>query len=717
MPTLLLALQVLALPADGPVLSHAAEPLRDAIAAVCGPNLQQSPDDLLRREAQLSREHPTDAASLRALACLRGVLAGEGLTGKEGYLMPAGESWRSGSLAANAKLLEQNPGDSEALRLLAAILLDDPLAEEARRWAPTLVDGVLAGAADPAVLRACAVLHLGLREYAEARRCAERGLREGTDSTTNFLVVARERFAAHDTTLGVWAFRQAVAAARDPRAVAEITWHVTWFLSPSERATWDTLPAPTRPAWLMDRLVARDIRDGRARDARLAEHFARLEHVMGRFAMQVTPMMRKRILSGMSVSDKVAFQPMPDVDVTTDDFGSGLNYREYRRWQVDFDDRGVVWMRFGKPDEMTVYMVPYAGDYRVFEAWKYRIDDETIILTFESEEGDGTGEATRLVTGRYGEYYCGFDIYRCTLANRAQSAARFNAISRAAGEGFRMGITPAQIGTLREADVEQIVEATTKDDNSVRASRHITTNAQYLRLWEPTTGRAIALMPYAVRTQDLERMRVEGQPAVIFQLSARSWDPVREVWHDTTVVRRLRVPERAGNDARLTGLLTVPRSDDVSAWSVIVAQDTTARGRAFGDAIRPLGSGAIVHSDLVLGAARQGQSWQSGTGPVVLAPLGTFSRAEPVELYYQVRSAEARPGARTSVALYRIQNGERSSEPALELTFGTALDAGITEVRRSLDVSRLDEGTYFIDVRVVSAGMSSVQGSRLELRR
>jgi hypothetical protein len=32
-------------------------------------------------------------------------------------------------------------------------------------------------------------------------------------------------------------------------------------------------------------------------------------------------------------------------------------------------------------------------------------------------------------------------------------------------------------------------------------------------------------------------------------------------------------------------------------------------------------------------------------------------------------------------------------------------------------VSRLDEGTYFIDVRVVSAGMSSVQGSRLELRR
>lgn len=717
MPALLLALQVLALPADGPALSHAAEPLRDAIAAVCGPNLQQSPDDLLRREAQLARERPTDPASLRALACLRGVLAGEGLTGKEGYLMPAGESWRSGALAANAKLLEQNPGDSEALRLLAAILLDEPLAEEARRWGPTLVNGVLAGAADPAVLRACAVLHLGLREYAEARRCAERGLRQGTDSTTNFLVVARERFAAHDTTLGVWAFRQAVTAARDPRSVAEITWHVTWFLSPSERTTWDTLSAPGRPAWLMDRLVARDIRDGRPRDARLAEHFARLEHVMDRFAMQVTPMMRKRILSGMSVSDKVGLQPMPDVDVTTDDFGSGLNYREYRRWQVDFDDRGVVWMRFGKPDEMTVYMVPYAGDFRVFEAWKYVVDGETIVLTFESEEGDGSGEATRFVTGRYGEYYCGFDIYRCTLANRAVSAGRFNALAGRRSDAGRVGIAPAQIGTLREADIEQIVEATTKDDNSVRASRHITTNAQYLRLWEPTTGRAIALLPYAVRTQDLETIRAEGQPAVVFQLAARSWDPVREAWHDTTVVRRLRVPERAGGEARLTGVMAVPRSDGVSTWSVIVSQDTTARGRAFGDAMRPLGNGAIVLSDLVLGAARQGQSWQSGTGPVVLAPLGTFARREPVELYYQVRSAAAQPAARTSVALYRIRNGERGAEPALELTFGTALERGITEVRRSLDVSRLDEGTYFIDVQVRAAGRSAVQGSRLELMR
>lgn len=717
MPTLLLALQVLALPADGPVLSHAAEPLREAIVAVCGPNLQQSRADLVRREAQLARERPTDAASLRALACLRGALAGEGLTGKEGYLMPAGESWRSGALAANAKLLEQNPGDSEALRLLAAILLDEPLAEEARRWGPTLVNGVLAGAADPAVLRACAVLHLGLREYAQARRCAERGLREGTDSTTNFLVVARERFAAHDTTLGVWAFRQAVTAARDARAVAEITWHVTWFLSPTERATWDTLVAPSRPSWLMDRLVARDIRDGRIRDARLAEHFARLEHVMQRFAMQVTPMMRKRILSGMSVSDKVGLQPMPDVDVSTDEFGSGLNYREYRRWQVDFDDRGVVWMRFGKPDEMTVYMVPYGGDFRVFEAWKYRIDDESIVLTFESEEGDGSGEATRFVTGRYGEHYCGFDIYRCTLANRAQSAAAFNRISRAAGEGFRMGITPAQIGTLREADQEQIVEATTKDDNSVRAEKHLATTAQYLRLWHPATGRPMALMPYAVRTEDLEPIRVDGQPAVVFQVAARSWDPTREAWQDTTVVRRLRVPDRTGGDARLTGLLEVPRTDGVSAWSLVTSQDSSGRGRAFGDGLSSLGDGPIVVSDLILGAARQGLTWQTASGAVVLAPLGTFARREQVELYYQVRSAAAQPGARTTVALYRIRNGERSAAPALELTFGTALERGITEVRRSLDVSRLSEGTYFIDVRVMAGGASAVQGSRLELRR
>ena len=717
MPAILLALQVLALPSEGPVLSHAAEPLREAIVAVCGPNMRLSRSELLAREAQLSWNRPTGSDSLRGLACLRGALAGEGLPGKEGYLMSAGESWRSGALAANAKLLEQNPGDLEALQLLSAILLDEPLALEARTWAPALVNGIAAGASDPAVLRACVALLIGQREYGEARRCAERGLREGVDSTTHFLVVARERFAAHDTTLGAWAFDRAVRAAHEQRSVDEVTWHVTWFLSPSERATWDSLTAPARGPWLRDRLVARDIRDGRERDARLAEHFARLEHVMDRFAMQVTPLMRKRVLSGMAVAETQT-QPGPVVEPTTAEFGTTLNHREYRRWQVDFDDRGVVWMRFGQPDDVVNFRAIGAGDYRVFESWKYRIDDETIVLTFEGEEGDGSGEATRLVTGNYGEFYCGFDIYRCTLANRAISAGFFNRAKRSpAAADSPVGIRQSQVATLREDDYEQIVEATTKDDNSVRAEKHLATTAQYLRLWNPTTGRPIALMPYAVRTEDLETIRADGQPAVVFQVAARSWDPAHENWHDTTVVRRLRVPDRVGGDARLTGLLEVPRTDGVSAWSLVASQDTSRRGRAFGDALPSLGNGAIVVSDLVLGSPRQGLAWQSATGPVVLAPLGTFARNEPVELYYQVRSASGQPGARTTVALYRIRNGERGAEPALELTFGTALENGITEVRRSLDVSRLDAGTYFIDVRVAAGGVTAVQGSRLELKR
>ncbi len=716
MPAFLLALQVLALPADGPVLSLAAEPLRDAIVSVCGPNLRVGREELLDREAKLSWSRPTGSDSLRGLACIRGMLAGEGLPGREGFLMPPGESWRSGALAANARLLEQNPGDLEALRLLSAILLDEPLAEDARTWAPALINGIAAGVSDRAVLRACVVLFIGQREYGEARRCAERGLREGVDSTTHFLVVARERFAAHDTTLGAWAFDQAVRAAHHTRSVDEVTWHVAWFLSPTERATWDTLPTAVRTRWLMDRLVARDIRDGRARDARLAEHFARLEHVIDRFALQVTPMMRRRILSGISVTEEKT-QPLPEIEPSTSELGNALNYRAYRRWQVDFDDRGVVWMRFGRPDDVTVYIRPGAGAFIVYEAWKYRIDDETLILSFQSEEGDGSGEATRLVTGNWGEYYCGFDIYRCTLANRVQSAGRFNALTGRSAAAGRVGILPEQIATLREADREFIVEATTKDDNSVRAAKHLATTAQYLRLWNPTNGRPIALMPYAVRTADLETIRVDGQPAVVFKVAVQSWDPTREVWQDTTVVRRLRVPDRVGGDARLTGLVEVPRTDGVSAWSLLTSQDTSRRGRAFGDALASLGDGAIVLSDLILGAARQGQTWQSGSGVVVLAPLGTFARNEPVELYYQVRSTAPQPGARTTVALYRIASGVRAEAPALELSFGSALDAGITEVRRSLDVNRLDQGTYFIDVRVAATGVSVVQGSRLELRR
>lgn len=722
MPVLLLALQVLALPTDGPALSHAVEPLRDAVIGVCGPHVDVPRDELLDREARLARNSPTDPDSLRALACLRGVLAGEGLRAREGYLMPLGESWRSGSVAALATLLERTPDDAEALRLLSAILLDEPLADEARRWAKIVARGVSLGARDPAVIRACAAVLTRVRAYTEARRCAEHGLRLGHDSTTHLLILAHERFAAHDSVNGAWAFRNAAAVARTPRALAEVTWHLAWFLSPAERTAWDTLPDHQRADWLTEQLAVRDVRDGRQQHARLAEHFARLEHVMTHFSMQVTPMMRRRMLSGTSISDQVGSQTRVEVEPVDAELGRSLDFRTYRRWQVDFDDRGVVWMRFGAPMEKTVYYVPIAGvlgpgDYRAFEAWKYRIDDETLILTFESEEGDGSGEPTRLVTGMYGEFYCGFDIYRCTLANRAQSAAAFNRLAGRRSDAGRVGITPAQLGTLREADHERIVEATTKDDNSVRVAHHVATTAQYLRVWEPGTGRPIALMPYAVRAGDLATTRLDDRRAAVFEVTARAYDRERNAWFDSTAVRRLRLADRTDDDARLTGLMVVPRTEAVTAWSVVVAQDSTRRGRAFGGALAPIEGSALVLSDLVLGASRQGLTWEAGGEPVTLAPLGTFRRDEPVEVFLQVKAHAAQPRARASFALYRITNGVRSVNPALELGFALPVGAGLTDIRRALDVRELEEGAYYLRVRVTSGMLHAVQGSHLELRR
>src|SRR5690606_34363172 len=124
---------------------------------------------------------------------------------------------------------------------------------------------------------------------AAAGRCAETGLMAGVDSTFHALTRARVAALRGDTAATWAAVQVAAQAVQDTVDVADLGRQLRWFLSPAEDSTWRALAPGDIAAWLSDRLLVRDIRDGRAPGARVVAHFQRLDYVEQHFRLQVLP--------------------------------------------------------------------------------------------------------------------------------------------------------------------------------------------------------------------------------------------------------------------------------------------------------------------------------------------------------------------------------------------------------------------------------------------
>jgi hypothetical protein len=619
------------------------------------------------------------------LGCTRALLYGVGALSHEGTLMIAGDSWAHGALKALAQALAIRPNDRKAADLLATLAMDDEEPRDLEATAIALDRAVSLGVGSNATLRGCADLGLRAHHPEITRRCATRALAEGKDSTWHSLLMARLNFRDADSVEGSRAFVRAAAAVRDTVAALDVAWHLQWFLSPDEQKEWITLADSARGGWMRDHLTQRDVRDGQPAGARLAEHFKRLEYVENAFRLRVPRMLHTAMLSTPSsgilppgppaTKDGFAAKSMranADVSILLNN-----SFRDYMRWQVEWDDRGVIWMRFGEPRLRAVE--PVTDD----EIWRYDIDGHELLLTFAPEDFDGSAGATRLITGHISDTYCGIDVWRCQLAMSGR-------------------ISPEVAFEVKQQDREYISGGTTNDDNSIRTADVIEVISRLHRLWDPVSGAPIALLTYAVKAGDIAITQDSAARTARVEFDFRRWDAAGNRWQDTTFIRRFPV---SGKDARrLTGFIVTPSLPSVSSWSLVATQGDTRRGRAWDLTTGPLDQGPLVLSDLVLGQDGQGIVWANHNEQVPLAPLNAVDRAQPVSLYYQIRSTEARSGMRTTVALYRVEQGVAHDTAALQVGFDQVVQPGVNEVAPTLDVSRLEKGNYRLEVRVTDSG-------------
>ena len=662
-------------------------------SCVAPDNVERS--SLLGSEDRLSwsvRDFPDSAEAWYQLACIRAALDLAGGMGREGPAMLAGDAWNFGAINAAIRAIRLDP-KSHAAELLGWLALHERVEDLGSDVLAALRQAVEAGTTSPAALRGCAQLALERDDVGLARRCLRLGLAAGKDSTFHLIRLARIAYRDGDSTSGLDAFLHAASSVRTAADREDLGWHLQWFVSPEELTSWTSLPDSAAGPWVRDRLASRDIRDGRAPGTRLQVHFARLEHVMSHFRLRLP---REAWKAGglVGVTPETGGAEEPDAVRQACEPGSvpARPYRFYSRWQNSIDDRGVIWMRFGAPDERIALspqcpIGPPTPNLR--EAWVYRIDGNQMLLQFENERFDGSSEATRLVTGVLGSYLCGLDATRCQMTLRAQMAGN--------------PLPPEQLQQVITNDTEMVGIGTTKDDNSIRRVKPLRVVAELRRLWEPRSGLPISLVTWAVRLDDLASVSERGTRRAEIALAIRRWSTASNAWHDTSLVRNLSLPDTASGRRYLTGALVLPGGEETTAWSVVISQPDARAGRAWEDGMSARGSDALVISDLVLGSARQGLKWDAGGEMIPLAPLGTIARSAPATLFYQLSSDRAIPGTTTRLSIFRIEGTEDREKPVLEVSFQVPITAGIRPVIREIDFSRLSEGRHRFVVEVVGA--------------
>jgi hypothetical protein len=675
-----------------PVAMHAQATRLDTLLARAAAPVEQvcpttlSLDELRRREGTLAARAASGSTdSLIALGCARARLYGMGSISRDGWRMPSGTSWQEGAIHAAMAALDDTPGSPEAADLLGAVALVDRRPKLHGEIATRLVSAHDLGSRGVSALRACGEVARLAGDIEGAVRCSRSAIAAATDAAWHQLNLTRIAYAQSDSLAAQRFFGEALDASADT-AWYHLDWHLRWLLTPEEVEEWEQLADDARAAWIRDRLASRDIRNGRPSGSRLAEHFARLEHVDTAFRHRLVRRDLVRLRHGATPESELGrefiFKYWEPGLVPAEPF------RFYAGAHPEYDDRAPIWMRFGPPTKRIPWTTRDWQDPKeppkkvlatnVREVWTYEVDGLTLVLNFEAEKFDGNSEATRLVVGVLGSYLCDVDTWRCNLTMRA----------------IGQGLNDEHITTLRETDREHLTQATTKDDHGVRAARSITMLARLHRVWDPASGVVLGVVPYAVRTQDVAERR---DTTTAFALTVRQWDPGTGAWLEAAIPRALRLPRDRPSDGYLTGHAVVASGAGVSAWSVVAAQDTVAWGRAWADRTAPLGGGALTISDVILGAASQGQRWRTTGGTEVpLAPLGAFDRNEPVTLYWQVKSTTARDDLRTTVALYKTDG--KSEEPALEIAFTGRVAAGLTEELREVGIGRLDGGRYRVEV-------------------
>ncbi|MDZ4259578.1 MAG: hypothetical protein U0994_13165, partial [Gemmatimonadales bacterium] len=457
------------------------------VAVLDAPTTDRVWDELLAT-ARLAERYPKSPGAWLALAQARQTAYALRMKALRGPRQTAGESFAIGAGNALIRALELDSTNAQAAEALAHLPLPNDGAHRLKSWAAVLKRHV--GLLSPTGVAAAAGLQREVGARSEAVALWREALLKGYPHPGLLrMELARDLHAIDSAAAGA---RSYFAGIEDTSAatVAAYTRELRWLGSPEELEEWEALAPEERPKWLAGFWGTRDVAEGRAEGARLAEHYRRLEYAMTAYRLRVSATGgRHRIKSTSSSTESLAdsrelrdaraagTEMDPDraeraedllrfLDLDATNLGSNSAIYTFRSSQDFLDDRGVVYVRHGAPEQRKATVGGVA-----MEIWRYQRPGGDIVLSFKEVDFDGQAGASVLVPSLLTEdpYFrdqlCGIEVSLCpqSFDVRLPGATNTRAIDRFARETRRLR-SGVKLNQSRTRGLESIQAATETDD-------------------------------------------------------------------------------------------------------------------------------------------------------------------------------------------------------------------------------------------------------------
>ena len=521
-----------------------------------------------------------------------------------------------------------------------------------------------------------------LGEHDSALAAFRAYLDHGGDSVLGQLEIARCLFALGQPDSAV---RRYFAAAQRPvgdSARAEFRREVRWAATADELRAFDAEAPDSLALWLTGFWDRRDLADVRRPGERLIEQFRRYAYARQRF----------RLLSRHRKYDIV--------DV----------YRDST--QSEFDDRGVIYLRHGEPDERAQYTEPGIAPN---ETWAYRrpppegdlvfhfvarsaVQDWKLVGSLLDVYGFGAGLG--LMAPRDGAQGLSMAM-QGLLASRSTISPIYE---RLAGAGT---IGRARLLAEERRDiVRAVARGTTTDSYPLRFARDLRPVVTSFAM-AGRGGRGELHVVFAIPVSALQAFPVTtGGTAYPLRLRVVVFDTLGRALGGADTLRVFRSAAPLPSGSYLTEQLVVGVPTGPLRFHFAVEEvNADAGAMVAGEAVdAPSAEGGLAASDLVIGRAGSGLIWRRPDGDVPLNPLMRFPREGTLELYYELYGMPASAGVTTRVAV--IPLGGRSllgrifgRRGGARLEYTTQMDGpGFSRVRQRIDLGGLAPGRYALEV-------------------
>jgi GWxTD domain-containing protein len=502
-------------------------------------------------------------------------------------------------------------------------------------------------------------------------------LEVGGDRGLGGLERARTLFYVRSPGEAHEAYFDGAAAPLSAEARAEYRADLLWILTPDERAALDAVPDDGLRGWLERFWAGRDAQDARAAGERLTEHYRRYFYAWRHFRL-------------MSRHRRYTNEP-------------------FRSDQELVDDRGVIYIRHGEPDDRARFVA--RGDptrdltVEPNESWLYRWPEGRRVFHFVAREDVQDYKLVESLADVFGDQAIAWQA-----AGRLPPLARELYESRATldPEYRRLALSPTAQGTAlaneRRAGRAAVRLGTTTDTYPLRFDMPLQSRIQMYAVGAPDGG-ARGLLVFAVPGAHL--VGRGGAAGMQYPLEIRVVGGGVQL--DTVRVFRTGPPLESGQT--LSGVLEVPLAPDTHTLRVAILEPGGVGGdvlviRDF--AVPDFGAGGLVLSDLVLGDRTSGLQWIVSGDTVPLSPRGAYAEGGAAELYYELHGLPAGTPYRARIEVRGRQGGSIFARigrlfgggPPVAFSFDGVTSGAPHRARQAVGLAPLKPGDYVLSLSV-----------------